>query len=202
MKKYAAAAAPLIASALALGCNAEVDRTDNFEYAFYDLTDHGPTELGFTGPEHEPNFRLLLEADVESHIFENAKIEYSRIEVGSCDEPVLCATMTWREVGSAHFMLKDLHGAIGLIGAAGLPEGTYDELRFYAASSWVHAADGWHEAAVDPQPVVIPLAVELGPERRLDVRVNLDAPASMGYDPVDGWSLDSIITVESVDEVP
>lgn len=201
--QYPAAAATLIVSALALGCNAEVERTENFDYAFNDIANPESPELEFAAPDHSPNLRVFLEADVESHYFLDAKVEFSRVELGTCVERDTCDTMTWQEFGSAHLRLSDLHGgALLTIGASQVDLGDYDELRFSAASGWVETEDGWEELDISTQVVAIPLGIELAPERRLDVRVLFDAPLSIEHDVDDGWTLDPVLTVESVEESP
>ena len=199
--KYPAAVATLIVSALALGCDAEVERTENFDYAFNDLANPESPNFEFATPEHKSNLTLYLDVDLESHIFVDAKIEFSRIEVGTCVERDTCDTMSWQEVSSAHMLLSDLLGEPGPIDALQLDLGEYDELRFSAASGWVETeGDGWEELTITTQSVAIPLGIELASERRVDVHVLFDAPASIEYDAEDGWTLDPVLTVENVVE--
>lgn len=195
------AAVPLIVSALALGCNAEVERTENFDYAFNDIANPESPDFEFAAPDHEANLRLFLDVDLESHVFVDAKIEFSRIELGTCVERDTCATMTWQELSPAHMLLTDLLGEAGPIDTAQIDLGEYDELRFSAASGWVETEDdGWEELTITTQNVAIPLGIELAPERRVDVHVLFDAPASIEYDADDGWTLDPVLTVENVVE--
>ena len=197
-----AAVATLIASALALGCNAEVERTENFDYAFNDIANpNSPDSPDFslTAPDHTANFQLWLDADLESHDFRDAKIEFSRIELGTCVERDTCATMTWVEIRPAHVRLTDL-GGVGLISASVIDPGEYDEIRFSTAGGFVDTEDAWEEFSVTTQSVAIPLALEMAPERRVDVHVHLDTPAALTYDVDDGWAFDPVLTVESVTE--
>lgn len=194
--KYAVAS--VIASALTLGCNAEVERTENFEYAFNEIAEPGASEFEFAAPDSTANLRVLLEADVEAHDFDDAKIEFSRVELGTCVDTDTCATIDWQVFGSAHFMLSELGGGTALTIGSEVDLGVYDEIRFSAASAFVDTEDRWREVEIVTQTVAIPLNIELGAEQRIDVRVLFDAPTSLENTIDDRWTLDPVLTVEDV----
>ncbi len=195
--KYPAAVTILAASVLSFGCDAQIDRTETFELGFNDNSD-----VSFSSPEHGTNLRLWLEADLEAHDFHDAKIEFSRIQLGTCVEGHgdVCESMSWAPIGAAHLRLGDLNGGAGLIDASQVELGEYDELRFTIASGYVYTDDGYESLDVINDSVTIPLAIDITAERRLDVRVLFDAPASIQYDVDDGWTLDAVLTVEDVEQ--